>query len=221
MFTEKNIEIPLTYSSMRIMIPHNTVTDYSAIWHDCRWYMIYPHVDGMGIEHVHILLPANHRHESERYRKRAKDLGIVCNKQLSVKFCKDGLETCMQHMAKKATGNVVISEPPPNNSKPSAATQTETPKKRKYDEYEEDMTITISNHLKRAHEYRKRHCLVGIDLPTCVARMCNDGYYIDDEFQRTGAPSWHIDVFKETPMESDDVVYQAHHLKGLWRARYD
>jgi len=68
------------------------------------WYISYPHMGKNGGNlHYHVLMPADSTKDFERIRKEIKTTDYTGNKQYSVKFMQNGLQSGIQDCSREKT----------------------------------------------------------------------------------------------------------------------
>lgn len=215
---DKGITIPQHYISIRITTPHANWASVYDVIKDEPWYISYPHFGKKGDnEHFHVFTPGGTVADRERIRARFKRAGFTGNKCICVKLGENGITSGIQYGSRERTQPRFAGENVDEWIRISPPWDPNLAKKRKRDS-DDYVQLTCMNVIRYAFEYWKDNNIKSTDLPKVVEIMLQDGKYVfSSAMMRQGAPSWQIDVFRES-CEAGRLVYNSEIFRtAIWR----
>lgn len=190
--------IPLHYLSIRVTVAHSLWSSLEPCIADCDWFIAYPHCGKNGNnEHFHIFLPGSVAADRERIRKRFKALGYSGNQHFSCKLMQNGLTQAISYGAKESSTPITRGAQCGHWIRYAPEWVEHRAKKRKSgDDFVE---LTCKNLVKCCFEYHKSTKLKTTSMAKTMEFMLNEGLYImSPTLVRQGAPSWMLEVFRES-----------------------
>lgn len=202
------VAYPTTYVSIRVTVAHEEWSVIESHLLDAPWYISYPHTGSNGNNpHFHLFVPGDSKRDVEKYRKRLKSAGFSGNKQLSAKFCENGLEHAIQYGSKEGTNPKYKEDAvsdwilhAPRWLKANLKANLDPFRKRKRDDIMEGMEpITGKNCLWLCWKYRARMDLKTDDIGDVILHMLDSGhYFICPSWARSPLPEFYKDVFSDS-----------------------
>lgn len=207
--TGPTVAYPKTYVSIRVTVTHDQWDVVESHLSDASWYISYPHTGSNGNNpHFHVFVPGSGKSDVEKYRKRLKSAGFSGNKQLSAKFCENGLEHAIQYGSKEGTnpkfkgdsvGDWILHAPRWLKANLKDNLNPFKPKGKRDDVMEGMLPLTGKNALILCWKYRQRMNISSMDIGDVILHMLDSGrYYIDPSWARSPLPTFYKDVFYDS-----------------------
>jgi len=197
-----NHQPPVWYVSIRVTVGHDEWDRVYECIKDCLWYISYPHTgSNSDNEHFHIFVPGANNADREKFRKRFKSAGFSGNKQFSIKLNQNCVTSAIQYASKEGTtprfsgdeqSEWIAMSPEWENR----TTKGIKPKPRKIDPL--GIRLSCVNLLQLSFKYHQSKRMTTDHLGKVMEFMLNDGYYMDSNLVRSGAPDFYLQVFKDS-----------------------
>lgn len=196
---------PDAYLSVRVTTPHHFWSKIEKCVNSEEWYISWKENGKSGSNpHFHVLVSGSKPSDAERIRKRLKVAGYSGNRELSVKFCQNGLLQGIQYCGKEGPPHEIggdktvvqawIDSAPEWQPKQHVGAYLikEQKKPRNPDHF---FMITYQNLEKVTLRYHKEHGIASDQLEQTLASMHKDGWRCSVDMLRRGIPQAYYDQF--------------------------